>query len=162
MPVEPDAFRLALGRFATGVTVLTTCAEDAVHGMTANAFTSLSLRPPLVLVCVDLEAAMHPLMEGSGIFAVSILREDQQAVSDWFASAERPPGSAQFADVDWSPGSVTGCPLLTGAVAHLECRVVAVHPGGDHSIFVGEVVGADAVQDARPLLYYAAGYRSLE
>jgi flavin reductase len=161
MPVAPDDFRLALSRFATGVTVMTTCADDAAHAMTANAFTSVSLDPPLVLVCVDLEAAMHPLVLRSGVFAVSMLNEEQEPLSTWFSTPTRPLGSEQFDGVAWRPAPVTGCPLLDGAVAHVDCRLRDAHEAGDHSIVVGEVVAAGVDPQARPLLYYASAYRRL-
>jgi flavin reductase (DIM6/NTAB) family NADH-FMN oxidoreductase RutF len=148
--------RTVMAEFATGVTVLTTRGAVA-HGMTANAFTSLSLDPPMVLCCVSRTARMHDAILETRNFGVSVLSVDQEAVARYFAAKQRPSGMAQFERVDWFPGRHTGVPLLTGSLAWLECSLASVHDGGDHSIFVGTVLGA-ARGEGRPLVFFGGGF----
>lgn len=156
MPVEKDEFRTALGHFASSVTVVTVKTEDQMHhGMTVSAFSSLSLDPPLVLVCIDKSASLHSDLKEGRCFAVNILSEEQETVSRRFASR----AGDRFDGIGYKVG-VTGAPLLDGALAHLECRVKLVYPGGDHTIFVGEVE-ATTVAEGRPLAYYRGGYARL-
>lgn len=136
------ALRSVMSRYATGVTVLTAGHGANAHGMTANAFTSVSLEPPLVLCCVSRAARMHEVIMNAQSFAVSILSADQQSLAKYFADWRRPRGMAQFDDVLWRRGNRTGAPLLAGALAWLECELVKVFDGGDHSIFLGEVLNA--------------------
>ena len=141
-PVTPDAFRTALGRFASGVTVITVeTAEGAVHGMTANAFCSVSLQPPLVLVCIDHLAETYLHLRERGQFGVSVLKQEQEALSEFFADTERNPDAAYRLD----------------ALANLDCTVVGAHAAGDHTIFVGEVkeIGWG---EGTPLLYFRGRY----
>jgi flavin reductase len=159
--LTPEEYRSTLGLFATGVTIVTTCHEDMLHGMTANAFASVSIDPFLVLVCVDREAGLHSLLPETGTFAVTVLSAEQQQESIWFASPDRHEGPDQFTDVDWKPAPVSGCPILTRGVAYLDCRVTEVHAGGDHSIFLGEVVDLGTLDGRDPLLFFGGGYRSL-
>ena len=133
--------REVMARFATGITVLTVCGPHG-HGMTANAFSSLSLDPPLVLCCVARAARMHTAITSAGTFAVSMLGADQRDLAKYFADWWRPGGLAQFDCVEWTEGACTGAPLLDGALAWLECKVTNTFDGGDHSIFVGEVLAA--------------------
>lgn len=130
--------RRALGTFATGVTVVTVGGPDP-HGMTANSFTAVSLRPPLVLVCINQQAQMHERM-GHGSFGVSVLSSRQEAVARYFADLRRPLGTAQFEEVEYELGPLTGAPLLKGAVAHFECQLAHAIDGGDHTIFVGRLL----------------------
>jgi flavin reductase len=160
-PVSPDEFRNAVGLFATGVTVVSTSYQDVLHGMTANAFTSVSLDPLLVLVCVDREAGLHDLLPAAKTFAVTVLADDQEDEAVWFASPRRPAGRDQFDGVRWRPAPATGSPVLEGGLAFLDCRLAEMHEGGDHSIFLGEVVDLGLLRDADPLLFYAGRYRSL-
>jgi flavin reductase (DIM6/NTAB) family NADH-FMN oxidoreductase RutF len=156
MPIDTDSFRAVLGRFASGVTVIT--ARDAQgrdHGMTVSAFSSLSLSPPLVLVCVDHTASMYPVLEQATVFAVNILAAGQEAVSRRFASRE----GDRFKGLGFSRG-LTECALLDDTQASLECRITARHHEGDHMIVVGHVEAA-AAHDLHPLLYYRSGYASL-
>jgi flavin reductase (DIM6/NTAB) family NADH-FMN oxidoreductase RutF len=157
---EKLAFRKVAGLFATGVTVVTTRMGEKMHGMTANAFTSLSLEPMLVLVCVDLKAHMHHLLEESGIFAVSILCDEQGDLSRYFSSKERPLFIHEFDEVEHAH-AVTGAPILTGCLAYFDCRVTMKHDGGDHTIFVGQVetFGVDDTRD--PLLFYRGHYATI-
>jgi flavin reductase len=157
----PEAFRRTVGLFATGVTVVTTCHEGILHGMTANAFCSISLEPLLVLVSVGREAGMHDLLPRSGTFAITVLAAGQEQESAWFASPRRPAGTDQFDGVDWAPAPHSGCPLLTGGLAWLDCRLTDVHEAGDHSLFLGEVLDLGTGRGTEPLLYFGGAYRSL-
>jgi flavin reductase (DIM6/NTAB) family NADH-FMN oxidoreductase RutF len=153
--------RSVFGRFATGITVVTAGADEP-RGMTANSFTSVSLDPPLILVCVLRQAAMHAAITDCGAFAVSMLSAHQEKVARYFADSSRPRGDREFDVVDSSPGRYTGAPVLSGALAWMECRLAAVYDGGDHSIFLGEILdlGRGAGDDA--LLFYSGGFRRLE
>lgn len=159
--VDPWVFRRVVGRFATGVAVVTTVADGVPHGMTANSLVSVSLDPVLVLICVDRSARFLPPLAESGTWAVSILGADMAGVSRSFAKRPQP-GDDQFAGVAVRPGRVTGAPVFDGALAVLECRTWATYDGGDHVIVVGEVLAAGAAaEDDGPLIYYRGGYRSL-
>ena len=136
---DAATLRRGFAAFATGVTVVTVGGEQ-MHGMTANSFTSVSLDPPLVLVCVDREAQMHDRLKAADGFGVSVLSAPQEWVARHFASRSRPPGPAQFDTVDWMPGLKTGAPLIAGALATFECEVWRTCDGGDHTIFIGEVL----------------------
>ena len=165
MPSDPTSreFRDSVGMFTTGITVITVRSERSGHGMTANAFASVSLDPLLVLVCVVRDALMHKVLEEAGRFAVSVLAADQEDLARYFSDAGRPSGMAQFLPLTWRPGPVTGAPLLEGALAYLECDVEAAYPGGDHSVFLGRVRWVErANPDGDPLLYFGGGYRRLE
>lgn len=153
MGIEPIEFRQALGRFASGVTVITTKHLDQHHGTTVSSFCSLSLNPPLVLVCIDLNATIHDLIVESGVFGVNILAEHAEPLSRHFA--RRIPD--KFSEVSYRVGHL-GVPLLEDALASLECRVTAQHEGGDHSIFIGEVVALNTQPHEHPLLFYRSTY----
>lgn len=156
--VTPDEFRAALGRFATGVTVITVeTAAGEVHGMTASAFCSVSLRPPLVLVCVDRLAETYLHLHERRQFGVSILREEQEALSEFFADPERNPDAAYRRGVKYH-AMKSGIPVLENALGNLDCSVVSVHEAGDHIIFVGEVREV-TVDEGAPLLYFRGRYR---
>jgi flavin reductase (DIM6/NTAB) family NADH-FMN oxidoreductase RutF len=160
--ISAAEFRNTVGMFATGVTVVTTSVDSVLHGMTANAFASVSLDPLLVLVCVDREAGMHGLLPEADHFAVTILSAEQETDSVHFASSRRPQGRDQFDDVAWHHAPVSGCPVLSRGVAYVDCRVTEQHPGGDHTIFLGEVVDLEILRaDADPLLWFGGGYRRL-
>ncbi|MEV4258901.1 flavin reductase family protein [Spirillospora sp. NPDC049652] len=139
--MDTRALRRMFGAFATGVTVLT-CGGPKPHGMTANAFSSVSLDPPLVMACVDRAAVMHGSLLDTDYFGVSVLAADQEAVARHFADRLRPLGPAQFDPVDWAPGERTGVPLIEGALAAFECRRWRGYDGGDHTIFVGRLLAA--------------------
>ena len=136
---EKAALRSVLGAFATGVTVVT-AGGDFAHGMTANSFASVSLDPPLILICVGRGAVMHRVLEEQTAFAVSILAADQTDVARYFADKRRPIGREQFDAVSWSPGEHSGAPLIDGALAHLECELEHRHEAGDHTIYVGRLL----------------------
>lgn len=152
------ALRSVLGQFATGITVLTSARGELVHGMTANAFSSVSLDPPLVLVCVQQGALMLETIVANQAFGVSILSAGQEGLARYFANPARPVGRTQFDAVDWAPGTFTSAPLLSGAVAWLECELQSVHEGGDHLIFVGRVLGLGNGADTDALLFYGGAY----
>ena len=145
-----------MSQFATRITVLTTRGEKA-HGMTANAFTSVSLEPPMVLCCVARTARMHDAISDARHFGVSVLSTEQESVARYFASKGRPAGMAQFEQVDWFPGRHTAVPLLVGALAWLECDVTETYEGGDHSIFLGTVRHASR-GGGQPLLFLGGGF----
>ena len=156
MAIDPDEFRAVLGRFASGVTILTARAGDVDHGMTVSAFCSVSLQPPLVLACVDRAADMSAIIGKSRHFGVSILAEGQEALSRRFS--ELPAG--RFDGIGYTRGE-SGVILVDDALAHLECRRVASHEAGDHVIHIGEVERATSAQGG-PLLYYRGGYAQIE
>ncbi|WP_242885528.1 flavin reductase family protein [Actinomadura litoris] len=154
-------FREVAGRFATGVAILTTVADGADHAMTVNAFTSVSLEPLLVLVCVERVARFHDAVLAAGRWAVSVLAADMRDASEWFATR----GRALDGGLRGWPharGPATGAAVLDGALGVLECRTHAVHDGGDHSIVVGEVLTLQVPDpDGRPLIYYGGAYHAL-
>ena len=152
----PARLRDVMSRFATGVTVITTGGEQG-GGMTANAFTSVSLNPPLVLCCVVRSARLHQAIPVTGSFGVSVLGADQEGVARYFANKARPDGPVQFEAVDWFAGRHTGVPLIAGSLAWLECELTELYDGGDHSIFVGGVLDAGS-RDGSPLLFFGSGF----
>jgi len=155
--IDSDTFRSVLGRFASGVTIVTARDDAGVdHGMTVSAFCSLSLDPPLVLLCVDHAASMYDLLLTHPRFGISILSSNQEAYSRRFAD----PDSDRFDGIAYSRGD-SGVVLLDDALAHLECRALEHHEGGDHTIFIAAVERAEPRQ-SRPLLYYRGGYAQLE
>ena len=156
MPVDNDEFRTTLSRFASGVTIVTTRDTDGhPYGMTVSAFCSLSLEPPLVLICIDKKAFSHQALEHSGAFAVNILAEDQELTSRRFASPE----SDRFEGIAYRTG-IADVPVLEHSLASLECRLTQTHDGGDHTIFVG-AVEAVTFHDGTPLVYFKGGYARL-
>lgn len=157
---DAKALRRAFGAFATGVTVVTV-GGGTPHAMTANSFTSVSMDPPLVLVCIDRGAVMHRVLDATGYFAVSVLGTDQEPVARHFADRWRPLGMAQFEGVDWRPGRMTGAPLITGAIACFECEVWRSYDGGDHTIFVGSLLSVDRSADEDGLLFQRGQFRYL-
>lgn len=157
MGVSNEEFRRTLGHFPSGVTVVTAKGADKQpRGLTVSAFSSLSLDPPLILICIDLRASIHDELKEGSQFAVNILSEGQEAVSRRFASKD----PDRFNGVGYTEGA-NGAPLLDGALAHIECRVVNAYPGGDHTIFAGEVE-ATAVRENKPLIYFRGGYACLQ
>jgi len=160
-PIEDSGLlRGVFGMFATGITVLTAQGETP-QGMTANSFTSVSLTPPLALVCVKRDAAIHEAIMDRKTFAVSVLHAGQEQVARYFANHHRPRGDDEFALVDAVPGPRTGAPIVAGALAWLECGLAAVYDGGDHSIFLGSVLHGGRSTDNRALLFYGGGFHRL-
>jgi flavin reductase len=160
--IDVGAFRTAMGSFPTGVTVVTVTSDDGnMYGMTVNSFSSVSLDPMLVLVCLNETSRGVGLIERAGAFAVNVLSAGQQDVSRWFANRHRPAGSTMFDGVPFEPG-VTGCPVLAGAAASFDCRLRQSHRAGDHLIVLGEVVALVHRPDLEPLIFHAGTYKSLE
>lgn len=158
--VDQKAFRGALSRFASGVTVVTTVVDGVDHAMTASAFTSVSLEPPIVLVCSDKRSRFNEAVHESGMWAVSILSEAGRDDSAWFANRGRKLEN-QFDEIA-SHRSPSGLPLIDASLAWLECETTEIHDGGDHSIILGRVLWA-AVDEAPddPLLYYRSHYGTI-
>lgn len=156
--VTPDdrRFRDVFGHFATGVTIITAMDRDEPVGMAANSFTSLSLDPPLVLFCVADSSSTWPRIESADRFAINILGEEHESVSQLFALK----GADRFSTVSWRSG-VSGAPVLDEAIAYIDCEFEAKHPGGDHKIIVGRVLDLDMREDARPLVFFKGLYRKI-
>ncbi|HEY0868695.1 MAG TPA: flavin reductase family protein [Fimbriimonas sp.] len=152
MHVDEETFRYALGHFASGVTVVTCAADGREHGTTVSAFCSVSLDPPLVLVCLDKRSIMCSLIESSKAFVVNILSNEQELVARHFASRVE----NRLSTVEYRLGT-DGQPVLEGVLASIECRLESSCEGGDHTIFVGKVSQAD-VREGKPLLYFRGGY----
>lgn len=163
MPPTPPSnsdFRLALGQFATGVTVITAeRAPGQVHGMTANSFTSVSLDPLLILICVSQTAQLLPLLNRRKRFGVNILKDSQQALSEYFAQTEDNPALETNLGIQYR-WTQSGIPLLEDALVHLACIVVASYIAGDHTIFIAEIESLELF-DGEPLLYLRTDYRRL-
>lgn len=156
-PIAAQDFRAAMGSFAAGVTVITTVdACGAPQAVTATAFSSVSLSPPLCLVCIAKRTRTYQPLLMKGCFAVNILRAEQAWLSARFASSV----SDRFASVAWEPGAITSCPIIQGALASMECEVVEVHSGGDHDIFLGSPRSV-RVNEGAPLVYWRGSYSSL-
>jgi flavin reductase (DIM6/NTAB) family NADH-FMN oxidoreductase RutF len=159
--VDPVAYRQAVGRFATGILVVSTHFEGIPHIMTVNAFTSVSLEPLRVLFCAEKIARFHDAVLATGTWAVSVLDENSEKLSRWLATRGRPL-EGQLDGVPYHPGPVTGAPILDGSLSALECRMTAVHDGGDHSIVVGEVLSATTFRPhEQPLVFFGGRYRRL-
>jgi flavin reductase (DIM6/NTAB) family NADH-FMN oxidoreductase RutF len=155
MPIDDAEFKLALSHFVSGVTVVTTVHEGVRYGMTVASFASLSLHPPLVVICIEKIVKSHDAIAAAGVFGVSILAESQAELSNRFASRR----DDKFDGVAVREGAL-GVPLIEGAICTLECRVHGQLPGGDHTIFVGEVESI-STSEAAPLVYFRSGYRQL-
>ena len=163
-PIRATAFRNAMGSFPTGVTVVTVASGDGdgdMHGMTVNSFSSVSLDPLLVLVCLNEASRGAGLIEHAGAFVVNVLAAGQQAVSRWFADRTRPAGSTMFDGIPFERG-VTGCPVLAGTAASFDCRLRQSHRAGDHLIVLGEVVALVHRPQLEPLVFHAGTYKALE
>jgi flavin reductase len=161
MSLNPSEFRRAMGCFATGVTILTVDLGDEVHGevhgMTANAFASVSLEPPLVLVCVDRSASTHAHLQARKRFGVNVLNEDQRAISEYYASPGRTHERAEAEAGARFDRTRHGAPMLDGALAYLECRLHSAQEAGDHTIFIAEVEDV-VVREGEPLLFFQGKY----
>jgi flavin reductase (DIM6/NTAB) family NADH-FMN oxidoreductase RutF len=155
MAITDAVFKQAMSHFASGVTVVTTEHEGRPYGLTVASFASLSLNPPLVLVCIEKSVKSHDAIAAARSFGVSILEEGQADVSGRFASKSED----KFDGINVRRG-LDGVPLIEGALCTIECRVTQQVPGGDHSIFIGEVVHAET-GEGKPLVYYRSGYRQI-
>jgi flavin reductase (DIM6/NTAB) family NADH-FMN oxidoreductase RutF len=159
--IATDEFRGVMSRFATGVVVVSCLQDGFDHAMTANSFTSVSLDPPLVLVCVENDSRFHEAITEVGSWSVSVLDESQRGRARWFATRGRPL-VGQFDSTSTTRSEITGALTLDGALAILECRTTSIHPAGDHDIVVGEVLGLRTLKpDGEPLLYFRSGFRTL-
>jgi flavin reductase (DIM6/NTAB) family NADH-FMN oxidoreductase RutF len=158
--LSPFEFRKALGHFTTGVTVVTVEREPGkIHGMTANSFTSVSLDPMLILVCVDHRANMLPLLEKKKHFGISVLKQNQEAISEYFAKREHSFEAEQRLGIHFRQMS-SGAPVIDGTLLQMSCKVIAAHLAGDHTIFIGEVEDAE-LHEGEPLLYFRGEYRNI-
>jgi len=159
--LSPQFFRRVVGHFATGITVITVEREPGqVHGMTANSFTSVSLDPLLILICVDHNARLMSFLKMQQRFGVNILKDTQRATSEHFAKPVQEPGSTEQLGIRFR-WTVSGIPLLEDGLAHLACNVVAEHPAGDHSLFLAQVESMDE-REGNPLLYHLGQYREVK
>lgn len=158
----PSATRLrhVYGAFATGVTVVTV-GGPTPHGMTANSFTSVSLDPPVVSVCVGRDAIMHAALMQNRRFGVSVLASDQEDVARHFADRRRPLGKEQFDYAEWLSGPATGAPLLVGAAAHFECDLWRAYDGGDHTIFLGRLLTLERLADDDALVFLCGKFHQI-
>lgn len=157
-PLIPERdFRHAMGSFATGVCVLGATREDgAAIGMTVNSFSSVSLDPALILVCLGADAPRSQAIIGAGRFTISVLSQDQETLSNHFAK----PGEGLAPEGDWTAGA-NGAPLIDGAAATIECDLDTTHQSGDHLIVIGRVTHVATSPERQPLLYFRGGYRQL-
>jgi flavin reductase (DIM6/NTAB) family NADH-FMN oxidoreductase RutF len=160
MSLNPAEFRKAMGCFATGVTILTVDLEGEAHGMTANAFASVSLDPLLVLVCVDHKTRTHAHLRAKKRFGINILAEDQRAVSEYYARPARENEHAEEEAGAHFDRTQHGTPILRGALAYLECRLDSAQEAGDHTIFIAEVEDV-VVREGAPLLFFRGKYRRI-
>lgn len=153
--IDQSEYRRVMGHFATGVTVVTTRDENGRPlGLTANAVASVSLQPPMVLVCVDRQSESHDAFAASEAFAVNVLTQMQETLSRRFAKSS----ADKFAGIGHREG-ISGSPVLEEVLAYLDCRLVHAFEAGDHTIFVGEVVDLATGTEAEPLLFFRGGYR---
>ncbi len=160
--IDSDVFRRVMGHFVTGVTVVSAFDGARPFGITVNALSSVSLDPPLVMIALDRRRFLTPIVRAAGRYAVNILSEDQQALSDCFAGAPVEPGRDAFCGAAWHPGA-SGLPLIDGAIATLECTVVETFSAGDHDLFIGRVdTFANVSSHPMPLLYYRRRYLRIE
>lgn len=155
-PIDPDVFRSVLGSFVSGVTVVTAMDDGQPVGLTAQSFMSLSLDPPLVMFCPKISSTSWPRIERAQHFAANILAEGQDELGLRFAKS----GGDKFTGLDWTAGP-SGAPLLDGVLAHIDCLIEAVHPGGDHQIVVGRVLHLAAEANKKPLVYFRSAFESL-
>jgi flavin reductase (DIM6/NTAB) family NADH-FMN oxidoreductase RutF len=160
MTLNSSDFRKAMGCFATGVTIITVDLEGEVHGMTANAFASVSLDPPLVLVCVDHSTRTHAHLHAKKRFGINVLREDQQAISEYYARVDRSHEDAEAEAGARFDRTEHGTPMLYGSLAYLECRLHSAEVAGDHTIFIAEVEDL-MVREGGPLLFFRGKYRKV-
>jgi flavin reductase len=157
---ESSRLRSMMGRFATGVTVVAARHGPLLAGMTANGIASISIDPPLMMASIGERSETHRAIVGSHAFAVSVLAGDQQSLAECFAQPTTAAKLTRFCDAEWHEAE-TGSPILEGAIAYFDCRLTARHPGGDHTIFVGEIVAAGYREDEAPLLWFGSRYRRL-
>jgi 3-hydroxy-9,10-secoandrosta-1,3,5(10)-triene-9,17-dione monooxygenase reductase component len=154
---EGDDFRSVLGHFATGVSVVTALDQSEPIGLTVQSFCSLSLDPPLILLCPARTSTTWPRIEARGKLCINLLAEDQEHLARQFAK----PGTDKFAGVGWSPTATTNSPLLEGCIAWIDCELTAIHPGGDHVVAICRVLDLSARSDLRPLIFFKSGFERM-
>ncbi len=158
MAIDEGEFKRCLGSWPSGVTIVTSCSGDRIHGMTVSDFSGVSLTPPLVSVCCHRDSGTTALIAEGECFAVNILAADQQEISNRFASKKLE--GDRFEGIEWETAE-TGSPLLPGAVVHMDCRLIATHDAGDHVIYVGQIEAARVDSERAPLVYFNGSYRTL-
>ena len=158
MAVTGELLKAIMRNYPTGVTIVTTVYNNEYYGLTVNSFTSLSLDPPLVLIAIDKRLASHEAIDKSNVYAVNILPDDMKELAIKFATAPR---EERFKGLKIRTAK-TGSPIIEGAIAYLDCRVTAKYPGGDHTIFIGEIVDAQIMNNKLPLIYYNRNYYSIK
>jgi len=159
MPISSDAFKQVLGRFCTGVTIVTFRDESGIHGLTVNAFSSVSLEPPLVLICVDKKGSSHQILSETEAFVVNLLSKDQTELAYRFADANLSSEQRYTESAYWL--TEKGIPVFEDNLGYLECKIYERFDGGDHSIFLGEVENGDVSESKRPLIFYSSQFYSL-
>lgn len=157
---ERQRLRYLMAQFATGVTVVAARHGPLLAGMTANAIATISIDPPILMASIALKAETHIAIVGSHAFAASVLADDQQELAECFAQPTTAAKLTRFCDAAWHEAE-TGSPILEGALAYFDCRLLERHAGGDHTLFLGEIVAAGFRDDAAPLLWYGSRYRRL-
>ena len=158
---EHIQFRKVMGRFITGVTVVTARAGDEVHGMTCNAFCSISITPLTVMVSIAKNTRSERLIEKGGVFAVNILSETQSYLADRFAGRHKDKEGNRFEGFEWEP-AVTGAPIFTGIQAYVDCKVMKAYDGGTHTLYLGKVVASHLDDSQHPLVFYQSRYVGLD
>ena len=153
VPISTNKFKKTLGSFVTGVTVVTTCLDSKLHGLTVNAFSSLSLNPPLVLICIDKKSESNKILKQSKIFAVNILSKDQKNLSKIFSDSKN---NNRFHKVKTTT-KITGSPIIVNSLGYIDCSVEKIIPAGDHNIFVGKIKSLNT-KNLDPLIYYRGNY----
>ena len=157
MDGDGDDFRSVLGHFATGVAIVTALDESEPIGLTVQSFCSLSLDPPLILLCPALTSTTWPRIEARGKLCINLLAEDQEYLAKQFART----GTDKFEGVEWSPTATTNSPLLEGSIAWIDCELTAVHPGGDHLVAICRVLDLSARSDLMPLIFFKSGFERM-
>nr|WP_243665895.1 flavin reductase family protein [Vulcanisaeta sp. JCM 16159] len=158
MTISSELFKAIMRNYPTGVAIVTTVYDNEYYGLTVNSFTSLSLDPPLVLIAIDKKLTSHEAINKSNVYAVNILPDDMKDLAIRFATAPR---EERFRGLKIKTAK-TGSPIIEGAIAYLDCKVAAKYPGGDHTIFIGEVIDAQVMNNKLPLIYYNRGYYSIK
>jgi len=160
-PLNSAEFRKVMSRFATGVAIVTTRADDKIHGMTCNAFCSISISPMSVLVSLAKNTRTESVISEGGVFAVNVLSESQTELSDRFAGRHKDKEGNRFEGIEWTT-AVTGAPIFKGIQAYLDCKLVKTFDGGTHTLFLGEVLAAYADESQRPLIFFQSRYMGVD
>lgn len=155
---DKEQFKKAVGKYPTGVTVISTRFEDAFYGFTANSFASVSLDPLMISFCLEKKAASLPAFKGADNFAISILAAEQSDISNHFAAHKKD----KFEGQNYQIGKLSGCPLIAGALSYIECEKLQEIDAGDHVMFLGKVITTEIASDAKPLVYYSRKYYSIK